>query len=193
MTLNNDQERDLNYLIALGQSKIEQDEAADAETFRATRQHVIAAFKIPDSLQEFVIAGKPGYEFGNHYIWLLIPTLLPIKLTFGTVDHGQSCYASSCTVMHGEESHYCHDLNEALAVAQKLVSQPIPSAAQKIDEDTINAAYDELERTTRVAHQSQPDWQWSVEIAEQKVRRLSAILNFRTKTLLMDRYQNQDA
>lgn len=193
MTLNNDQEIVLNTLIGMGHDKIMQDKAADVERYKNIQENVCFAFQIPDNLQEFVSLEEPHYEYGTTYTWLRIPGLLPIKLSYGERDYHGGYYTSGCTVMLGDEPHHYVSLTEALAVAKDLADQPIPPAAMKIDEDTINAAYDELERTTRVAHQSQPDWQWSVEIAEQKVRRLSAILNFRTKTLLMDRYQNQDA
>lgn len=193
MTLNNDQELDLNTLLKIGRQKAAEIKYNQETADQKIRLAVIDAYKLPASLWEFVSTEPAQYEFGNHYIWLRIPGLLPIKLLFNHyTGYKDELFATSCTVMHGEEPYLYSELSEALAKAQELADQPIPPAAQKIDEDTINAAYDELERTTRNAHQFDPDREWASEIAELKVRRLAAILNFRTKDALLNRYQNQD-
>lgn len=192
MTLNNDQEIVLNTLIGMGHDKIMQDKAADVERYKNIQENVCFAFQIPDNLREFVSLEEPHYEYGTTYTWLRIPGLLPIKLSYGERDYHGGYYTSGCTVMLGDEPHHYVSLTEALAVAKNLADQPIPPAAMKIDEDTINAAHDELETATKNQMRFDPNTEVALELAKLKIKRINDILNFRTKTLLMDRYQNQD-
>lgn len=192
MTLTNDQEIALNTLIGIGQNKIKQDKAADKEHNQNVHENVCSAFLIPDNLREFVSIEPQNYEYGSRYAWLRIPGLLPIKLFFGERDYHNGYYTSGCTVMHGEEPHRCEELTEALAVAKNLADQPIPPAAMKIDEDTINAAHDELETATKNQMRFDPNTEVALELAKLKIKRINDILSYRTKNLLMERYQNQD-